>query len=138
MNFQIDVTHIIVLLITAIIIPFVKTQIVPLIKAKFTAAQWSSIEKWVYDGVKAAETFPQFTSLVKGGEQKFAYVLKCVEESCKSHNIVFDEDTIKNCIQSAWDDLYNALNPAAKLVPDEVKKAAIAASIKASTVVASK
>ena len=109
---KIDVTQIIVVVITALVIPFIKVQIVPLIQAfmkniqtKFTVNQWNAILKLINDGVEAAETFPEFTNIEKSGTQKFAYVLKSVIDAANKMGFTYDETAIKNATQSAWKNL---------------------------------
>jgi len=104
---EIDVTQIIIVLITALLIPFVKTYIAPFLKSKFTDVQWALIETWIIAGVKAAETFPQFVNLEKCGVEKFNYVLESIKTTCAKYGITYDETAIKNEIQAVWDDLYN-------------------------------
>jgi len=111
---KIDVTQIIIAVITALIIPVVKMYIIPLItaqianiKSKMTTSQWQTVLKLVNDGVKAAETLPEFANLEKAGTQKFAYALESVKSACEKYGFTYDETAIKNAVQSAWNDLYN-------------------------------
>jgi phosphoenolpyruvate carboxylase len=133
---KIDVTQIIVVVITALIIPFVKKYIVPFIQAKvnswksnLTTNQWNLIKELIVDAVKAAQSMSQFQNLENAGAAKFAYVLQCIKTACENIGVTYDEDTIKNCIQSVWHDLFNAENPAATEISDEEKRVAIAAKL---------
>jgi hypothetical protein len=114
MDMKIDVTQIIIAIITVLVIPLVKKYIIPLIiaqiaslKSKMTASQWQMVLKLINDGVKAAETLPEFVNLEKAGTKKFTYVLDSIKTGCEALGLTYDETSVKNAIQSAWDDLYN-------------------------------
>lgn len=107
MDMKIDVTQIIIALITVLLVPFVKVYVAPFLKSKFTDVQWKLIETWIKAGVKAAETLPEFKNMEKCGKEKFNYVLESIKTTCAKYGITYDETAIRNAIQSVWDDLYN-------------------------------
>ena len=115
----IDITSIITAVIGVLGTVFagiLTTYLIPWLKSKFTANQLSTISGLIENGVKAAETL--FTES-GSGTKKFNYVMDSVESFCAAHNIAFDETTVKNKIQSAWNDLYNELNPSATQVSSD-------------------
>lgn len=117
----IDITQIIVALIGVIgtiLASLITARLVPWLKSKLTANQIAAVAKFIYSGVKAAETlFPEAGS----GAKKFQYVLDSAKAFCESNNITFDETAVKNEIQAVWDDLYNKANPLAEEISQAAK-----------------
>jgi len=107
MDMKIDVTQIIIALITVLLVPFVKVYVAPLFKSKISNDQWKLINQWIVISVKAAETLPEFKNMEKCGKEKFNYVLESIKTTCTKYGITYDETAIRNAIQSVWDDLYN-------------------------------
>ena len=83
----IDITQIIVALIGVIgtiLASLITARLVPWLKSKLTANQIAAVAKFIYSGVKAAETlFPEAGS----GAKKFQYVLDSAKAFCESNNI---------------------------------------------------
>ena len=121
----IDVTSIITAIIGVlgtIFAGLLTTYLVPWLKSKFTANQLSVISGLIINGVKAAETlFPASGA----GTKKFNYVMDSIKSFCTAHHITFDETTVKNEIQSVWNDLYNKANPTATQVTENAKQSVV-------------
>lgn len=110
----IDITQIIVAIIGVLGTVFagmITTYLIPWLKSKLTVNQLDVVSGLIYNGVKAAETLYTASG---SGQKKFQYVMDSVKAFCESNHMAFDEVSVKNEIQSVWDDLYNKANPAAE------------------------
>lgn len=98
MTNTIDITpilEIVIGLITTIITSF----LIPWIKARVTHENIWILQDIAEIGVNAAEV------LYKGsgkGAEKRAYVTNYIKEFCSSHNISFDDKSIRQAIENAW------------------------------------
>lgn len=98
MTNTIDITPILEVVI-GLIVTIITSFLIPWIKAKATQEQLWILQDIAKIGVNAAEV------LYKGsgkGAEKLAYVTTYIKEFCLSHNISFDDKSIRQAIENSW------------------------------------
>ena len=95
------IIQIVIILIGTIITSF----LIPWIKSKTTQEQWQTVQNIAKVAVYAAEV------LYKGsgrGQEKLEYVMTYIKEFCLQKGFSFDDKTIRQAIENAWDEMTNA------------------------------
>ena len=95
------IIQIVIILIGTIITSF----LIPWIKSKTTQEQWWTVQNIAKVAVYAAEI------LYKGsgrGQEKLEYVMTYIKEFCLQKGFSFDDKTIRQAIENAWDEMTNA------------------------------
>jgi LL-H family phage holin len=104
---NIDITEIIGAIITLIGI-VITAFVIPYIKTKTNDAQYTLLAAMVKSAVYFAESY--FNTSYGQGKEKSDYVLKYVQEKCKSIGITFNENDVKQLIEEAWFSLTNGVS----------------------------